>query len=121
MINVVLHRILIKRDDPVDTEATKTKMEVERLGFAMPTAFKEELDKQAAREKASMDKGVVIQVGPTAFKDYGIESPIKVGDYISYAKFGGKDIEDSEDGLTYTVIQDEDVIAIISKKEPIDG
>ncbi len=121
MINVVLHRILIKRDDPVDTEATKTKKEVERLGLAMPVAFKEELDKQAGREKASMDKGVVVQVGPTAFKDYGIDPPIKAGDYISYAKFGGKDIEDPEDGFTYTVIQDEDVIAIITEKEPVDG
>lgn len=113
MIEVILHRVLVKVDEPVDTDALKTKKEVERLGLAMPSSYKDEMEKQAGREAASSDKGIVLALGPTAFNDYGIESPIKVGDYISFAKFGGKVITDPEDGKDYTVINDEDVIAII--------
>lgn len=117
MIKVVLHRLLLKRDLPVDTEATKTKKEMERLGFAVPDWVHKELEKQAGREAASMDKGVIVDIGETAFKDYGISSPVKVGDYISYVKFGGKDIVDPETGDTFTVIQDEDVVAILTSKK----
>ena len=120
MIKVVLHRILIERDIPEDTDAVKTKKQLEASGFAIPASVKDQLEKQALRENASMDKGVVLAIGETAFKDYGIESPIKVGDYVSYAKFGGKDITDPEDGKVYVVINDEDVVAIL-RKEPLDG
>lgn len=116
MIKVVLHRILVERDVPADTDAVKTQKEVERLGLAMPTSYKEELEKKALRENASMDKGVVVQIGETAFKDYGVECPIKVGDYICYAKFGGKDVIDPETEKTFVVINDEDLVAILTKE-----
>lgn len=117
MIEVVLHRLLLKRDVPVDTDATKTKKEMERLGLAVPDWVAKDIDKQAGREAASMDKGVIVNIGETAFKDYGIESPVKIGDYISYVKFGGKDIVDPETGDIFTVIQDEDVVAILTSKK----
>jgi len=114
-IKVVLHRILLKRDEPVDTDAVKTKKDLERLGLAVPDWVAKEQDKQAARENASMDKGVVVDIGETAFKDYGIECPIQVGDHISYVKFGGKDVTDPETGELFTVIQDEDVVCLLHK------
>lgn len=114
-IKVVLHRILLERDIPENTNAVKTKKEMERLGLVTSPRMQEEIDKQALRENASMDKGVILDIGPTAFVDYGVDSPVKVGDYISYAKFGGKDITDPVDGKVYVVINDEDVIAILSK------
>jgi co-chaperonin GroES (HSP10) len=117
LIKVVLHRVLLKRDVPVDTDAVKTKKELERLGLATPEWVQKDIEKQALRENASMDKGVVVDIGPTAFKDYKIESPIKVGDYISYVKFGGKEITDPESGEVYVVIQDEDVVAILTGKD----
>ncbi len=120
-INVVLHRVLVKREQPVDTDAVVKKKEMERLGLITPDWVEKEIDKQASREKASMDKGHVLSIGPTAFKDYGIASPIKVGDYICFSKFGGKDVVDPEDGETYVVINDEDVVAILTEKEPVDG
>jgi co-chaperonin GroES (HSP10) len=120
MINVVLHRVLLKREVPVDTNAVKTKNELSRLGLAIPESYKEDMELKALRENASMDKGYVVAIGQTAFKDYGIECPIKIGDYISFAKFGGKEITDPEDGEVYVVINDEDVVAIL-KKEPLDG
>lgn len=116
MIKVVLHRILLKRDEPLDTDAVKTKKDAARLGIELPDWVSRDIEKQAARENASMDKGVVVDIGETAFKDYGIECPIKVGDHISYVKFGGKDVTDAETGETFTVIQDEDVVAILGQK-----
>jgi len=120
LIKVILHRILVERDIPEDTDAVKTKKEMERLGLLTPPKVQEEIEKRALRENASMDKGVVLAIGETAFRDYGIECPIQVGDYISYAKFGGKDVTDPEDGKVYVVINDEDVVAIL-RKEPLDG
>lgn len=121
MIKVVLHRILVERDIPEDTDAIKTKRAIEKSGFAIPLSVQEDLEKRALRENASMDKGVVVAIGETAFRDYGIECPIKVGDYITYAKFGGKDVTDPESGKVYVVINDEDVVATLTKKEPLDG
>lgn len=120
MIEVILHRILVERDEPVDTDAVMTRNELKRLGLVMDPSTEKEIEKKALRENASMDKGVVVSIGPTAFKDYGIESPIKVGDYISYAKFGGKEITDPETEKVLVVINDEDVVAVI-RKEPLDG
>lgn len=120
MIRVILHRILVERDAPVDTEAVKTKEALKKSGLAVPIFVQDSIDKQALRENASMDKGHVVAIGETAFRDYGIESPIKVGDYISYAKFGGKEITDPETEKVYVAINDEDCIAIL-RKEPLDG
>lgn len=120
MIEVILHRILVDRDIPEDTDAVITKKEMQRLGLITAPSIEKELEKKAQRENASMDKGHVVSIGPTAFKDYGIECPIKVGDYITYAKFGGKDVIDPETEKTLVVINDEDVVAII-RKEPLDG
>lgn len=120
MIEVVLHRLLIKRDEPVDTEAVKTKKALSKSGLEVPSWVQNEIDKQALRENASMDKGKVVAVGATAFKDYGIEAPVKPGDYIIYARFGGKEVTDPETGEVFVIINDEDLIAII-RKEPIDG
>lgn len=121
MIKVVLHRILVKRDIPEDTDAVKTKKELDRMGLATPEFVKKELERQALRENASMDTGIVIDIGGTAFKDYGILCPIKEGDKISFAKFGGKEVTDPENGEVFVVIQDEDVVAILTEKEPVDG
>ncbi len=119
MIEVILHRILLERDAPVDTDATKTKKELDRLGLVTSKTIQEELDKQEARENASMDKGTVIAIGSTAFNDYGIECPVKVGDYISFAKFGGKEVIDPETEKKYVVINDEDVVAILHKEPKV--
>lgn len=120
-IKVILHRILVKRDLPVDTEAVKTKKEMERMGLTVPKSIQDEIDVQVLRENASMDKGVVVDIGETAFLDYKIDSPIKVGDYVCFARFGGKDIEDPETKETFVILQDEDIVAIITQKEPVDG
>jgi co-chaperonin GroES (HSP10) len=114
-IKVVLHRILLKRDIPEDTDAVKTKKELDRLGLAVPAKVQEDIELKALRENASMDKGTVVSIGETAFKDYGIDCPIQVGDYITFAKFGGKEVTDPETGEVFVVINDEDVVALLTK------
>lgn len=119
MIKVVLHRLLLKRDEPVDTEAVQTKKAIAASGLVVPEWVDKDLANKALRENASMDKGVIVSIGETAFKDYGIESPVEVGDYISYAKFGGKDVTDPETGEVFVVINDEDVVAILTKEPTV--
>ena len=119
-INVILHRVLVRRDVPEDTEAVKKKKEMERLGLTAPKSVLDDIEKQALRENASMDKGVVVQIGETAFRDYKIACPIREGDYISFAKFGGKEVADPATGEVLVVINDEDVVAVLTK-EPVDG
>ena len=82
MIIPVLHRILIKQDKI--EESNKDYLKMKQIGLVMP-----DLDDKK-RAQASVDTGIVISVGPTAFRDFGSDSPVKAGDHIAYAKFAGK-------------------------------
>ena len=62
------------------------------------------------REQANIDKGVVLQVGNEAHKDY--VGDIKEGDVIGFAKFGGKFVQDPDTDELFLIINDEDVICI---------
>lgn len=66
------------------------------------------------REQASVDKGTVLYVGADAFKAFGGETWCSVGDYIAYARYAGKYITDPETNEDVLVINDEDVIAVIT-------
>lgn len=114
-IDVILHRIVLRRDKPEDTPAVQKKKDMERIGLTAPQSILDEIDKAAKRESASMDKGVVIAIGETAYRDYKIECPIKVGQRVAFAKFGGKDIIDEETGETFVVVNDEDIICKLTK------
>ena len=114
-IQVLLHRVLVKRDAPEDTEAVKTKKALEKQGLFIPPQVEKDIDKQALRENASMDKGTVVRIGDLAYRDYGIACPIREGDYVTFAKFGGKEIVDPEDGQTYVCLNDEDLVAVLTK------
>lgn len=68
------------------------------------------------REDASVDRGVVLSVGPTAWKDFGGNAWCKVGDIILFAKFAGKFIDDPETKETVCILNDEDVVAVIQEE-----
>lgn len=113
MIIPVLHRILVKPDaiEDKDTAFAAAK----RIGMEI---VRDEKD----REQAAVDSGVVVAYGATAFLDFKVEaSPIKVGDRIVYARYAGKTIVDPDDDVKYVALNDEDVVAIITRKEPVDG
>jgi co-chaperonin GroES (HSP10) len=61
-----------------------------------------------AREQTKIDKGVVVAIGPTAFKDFNTEVPFGVGDTIVYAKYAGKAVKDGD--IEYLLLNDEDCI-----------
>jgi co-chaperonin GroES (HSP10) len=106
-IKPVLHRILVlpdKLEEKDDAYAAAARMGIE--------VVRDERD----REQAAIDTGTVVSVGATAFKDFGTDSPIKEGDTIVYARYGGKAIVDPADKVKYIALNDEDVIAIITKE-----
>lgn len=106
-IKPILHRILVKPDNVEDKDDNYAA--ARRAGIVVVEA-------ERKREQAAIDSGVVVEIGPTAFKDFGLsEAPFKVGDLVVYAKYGGKAIEDPVTKENFVALNDEDVIAIISK------
>ena len=102
MIKILLHHILVKLDDA--TEADDTYKRAKAAGIML------ELDK---REQASVEYGTVVDIGPTAFTDLGRDPTIlKEGDRISFARYSGKSIKDS-DGTEYLLLNDQDVLVVI--------
>lgn len=102
-IKLLLHTVLVKLDDA--TEADEQYRRAKELGIELV------LDK---REAAAVEYGTVLQVGPTAFLDYGRGPDIlKGGDRISFAKYSGKSITDS-DGSKYVILNDSDVLCVIN-------
>lgn len=101
-IKILLHHILAKPDDA--TEADDTYKRAKAAGIVL------ELDK---REQAAVEYGTVVKIGPTAFKDYGRDPTIlKEGDRISFARYSGKSIKDT-DGTEYILLNDSDVLVVI--------
>lgn len=105
VIKPILHRVLVLPDKL--EEKDKTIRSATAAGIILA---REESD----REQAAIDTGTVIEIGATAFKDFGTASPIKVGDTVVYARYGGKAIVDPTDDVKYVALNDEDIIAILT-------
>lgn len=110
MIKVLLHRVAIKQFDFNEWDESRKK--AKELGFALPETEKE------VRAQASVDIGTVEQIGPSAFKDFGVECPVQVGDVVAFVKNSGKLVKnplvESEELL---VVNDEDITCIFSKEK----
>lgn len=106
-IKPILHRLLVKPDSIEDKDDSYRRARA--VGIEIVREERE-------REQAAIDTGLVVALGETVFRDFGSDSPIKVGDYIVYAKYGGKAIVDPSDNVKYVALNDEDVIAIITKE-----
>lgn len=104
-VKPILHRILVKQDKL--EEKDEAFAAAKRMGITI-------MDVEHKREQAAIDTGTVVSIGPTAFKDFGTDSPINVGDVVVYAKYGGKAIKDPKDGSEYVALNDEDIIAIFT-------
>jgi len=98
LITPILHRILIKPE----------KVEnVSKGGILLAIDEK--------REQAAAEKGTVVLIGSTAFKDFGGDpNIISVGDKVYFAKYAGKTVEE-EDGTEYILLNDEDIIGVINE------
>lgn len=99
------HRILIKPDSLVEVDPV----------FASAKKFGIEIAKKTERDEASIiDTGTVVQLGATAYNDYGgRENWCKVGDKVSYTRHGGRMISNPDDvEESWLVLNDEDVIMV---------
>ena len=97
MIVPLLHTVLIKPDE-VETKTAS--------GIVIPDLVTE-------KERKAMEYGTVVTVGPRAFIDYGRDPTIlKGGDRVSYARYSGKVIKDT-DGVEYVLVNDIDLLAIL--------
>ena len=118
MIEVKGHRVIVRVEkleevDPVYAKAAKA-------GIAFATDIQEH-----QRAQAGLDRGTVVAVGPDAWKAFYLNSNpsdtelnnfepwAKNGDFIAFAKYAGKMIEDPETGAKFIVINDEDVVAVL--------
>lgn len=108
-IEPVGHRVLIL-PDPVE--------EVSKGGIVVATAASLNMEKRGTRS------GVVVEIGPQAFKGYCKEvlpdgttkwgDPwVNVGDRVSYVKYAGDWITDEHTKIEYLVVNDEDIKARI--------
>ena len=81
-------------------DKTETEKKASAAGFILP----EHQDTKAAR--VAVDSGVVVDVGPTAWTEYGGEPWAKVGDHVVYARHAGYRVGDD-----ILVINDADIVA----------
>jgi co-chaperonin GroES (HSP10) len=105
MIEPLLHRIIVKQQKLEEVDQTLKRARAAGIVIA------EHAD--TTRAQAGVDKGTVIAIGPTAYRDFNTNTPIKVGDVVVFAKFSGKVIQDPEDEEEYVALNDEDIVAII--------
>lgn len=106
------HRLLVK---PFKQE------EVDEI-FKKHRAFASTLEivnENKKREDASVDRGIVLDIGPTAWKNdsFGYEPWCKIGDEILFAKFAGKFVDDPETGEAVCILNDEDVVAVVKEAQ----
>lgn len=76
------------------------------------------------RYQASVDQGTVVDVGDTAWKDFGVFPWAQIGDTVIFVKHAGKSVTDpdekdvkSTDKTPYVILNDEDILAVITPKE----
>lgn len=105
MIEPLLHRIIVKQRKLEEVDQTLKRARAAGIVIA------EHAD--TTRAQAGVDKGTVVAIGPTAYRDFNTEPPIKVGDIVVFAKFSGKVIQDPKDEEEYVALNDEDIVAII--------
>jgi co-chaperonin GroES (HSP10) len=107
-IKALGHRIVIRADK--FEEIDKAIYSARKSGLIV------ELESED-REQKAVDTGTVVDVGISAFKDFGTDRWCNVGDHVAYAKYSGKWIADPVTEEQFLVINDEDIICLLTKDE----
>jgi len=113
------HRLLVKPDAPKDSYNKDVPEELKKLDFKIAMDSDQE-----KREEVAASIGTVVQVGNTCWsafdrKSDGWEPWCKVGDRITFSRYGGKLQQDPVTKEKFMVINDEDVHCIvIGEKAP---
>ena len=102
------HRLVVKpfKQEQVDPVLKKAAESEFLKGFEI-------INENKKREDASVDTGIVLAIGPTAWHDFKSDPWCKVGDTILFAKFSGKFVEDPETKEDVVILNDEDVVAVV--------
>lgn len=107
MIEPLLHRIVVKPEN--FEELSEDHKYAKKIGLEIVKVD------ETRNAQASVDVGVVVAIGPTAYKDFGVSSPVSVGDRVNYARFSGKIVKDPATKEEFVVLNDEDCICIIKE------
>lgn len=118
MIKICGHRVLLRMEKLEDADPTYKRMQA--MGLARADT------EDTRRLEVGLDRGTVVEVGPDAFKAFYLNSNpgvdltdfvpwCKTGDFVAFAKYSGKLIEDPESQQKYMVINDEDVVAVLGE------
>jgi co-chaperonin GroES (HSP10) len=101
------NKILIKRDKVEDHDPTYKA--VKMAGLVIPET------EDHLRRQAGMDRGKVMALGPTAFKDpYFLDTRwCEVGDFIVFPQYSGKALKNYDTDEDFIIINDADVVAIL--------
>ena len=99
---VLAHRVAVKpfTVDEWDEDRKKAK----QLGFVLPEM------EENKRAKASVDVGVVIQIGASA------ETDAVVGDTVAYVKNAGKFVVNPYTKEEIYLLNDEDLLVVLKKE-----
>ena len=100
------HRVLVRPDKVEETDETYSRAKA--AGIAL-------LERDLRLDQISVDKGIVIDLGATAFKDFGGDPWCAIGDTVAYARHGGKLVKDPSTGEQFLLLNDEDIICKVVK------
>jgi co-chaperonin GroES (HSP10) len=101
------HRLVIK---PVKLEEhDQFYASAKRAGIQL-------LEVDERKQQINIDRGVVVAIGPTAFKDFGGDAWCGLQDHVGFAKFGGKYIKDPTTQEDFLILNDEDVICVFKQE-----
>lgn len=108
MITPLLHRIIVLQNKLEETN--KDYLRAAQAGLIIP----DHPDK--TRAQAGVDTGTVVAIGPTAYRDFNTEVPVKIGDVVAFARFSGKIVIDPTDDVEYVALNDEDLVVVLTKE-----
>lgn len=108
-ISVCGPRVLVKQDKLEDVNPAFKR--AKEAGLAIPDGREVKLEQRA------LDRGVVVRIGPLAWKDWDDGAPwCCVGERVLYARHAGKVVKESEESDDeYVILNDEDIIAVITE------
>jgi co-chaperonin GroES (HSP10) len=110
-VKAVIHRLVVK---PVELEVyDEVDAKLKELGLVKG------ITEETKYHKTQIDQGTVLDIGPTAFRDYvqkyNLEVPIKVGMLVTYARHSGKVVKDGDSEVV--ILNDEDILCFHSTEE----
>ena len=108
MLKPLLYRVLVKQftveeTDPLFAAAKRAGIEIAQT-------------EQRIRTEQAVDRGTVVGIGSVAFKEWGDNPVVEVGDDVYFAKYAGKIVKDPFTAEKYLALNDEDLICKIVKE-----